>query len=158
MARCSSNIETAKESLDKRNEKVSPIIRFRKGDEVTLVVTTWSGEEDIISRGTGFRPRGADGLPGEEVLSYKFLLKRGERAAVPVYITLGVFTSLPLVKRGFGPSDSEAQRMGANNAIFDGFYMRSAEDIIANLRRGVICDEVFTTPRSRAQCYRWRLK
>ncbi len=151
------NIETAKETLDKV-DKAERIIRFRKGDELTLVVITdLDGEEDLVSRRTGFRPRGADGQPGEEVLKYKFLLKR-EGRQLPVYITLGVFTSLPLVKRGFGPSDSEAQRIGANNAIFDGFYMRSAEEIIANLRKGVICDEVFTTSQYSYQCYRWRLK
>ena len=158
MAKTGANLETLKKSLSERSERINKgtVIRCHKGDEITLIVTGTS-TQDVETRGTGFRPKGKDGQEGEEVLSYKFLLNRRGRS-FSVFVTLGAFTSLPLVSRGFGVNDTESQRLGVSNAIFAGFEMRSADDIIANLRKGVICDDVYTTSKSQALCYRWRTK
>lgn len=127
------------------------VIRFRKGDVLTLVTEGEKGSETlpeprthtfVSSKGT------------KEVFKFKFLLKRGG-TQFPVYITLGTFLSLPIAKRGFEASAMEEQRHGANNAIFADFEVRPAEAIIDNLRKGVICDRVFSTTESSALCYRW---
>lgn len=127
------------------------VIRFRKGDILTLVVEG-EGEDEVLPEARKHTFVSSKGT--KEVLKFKFLLKRGG-TSFPVYITLGTFTSLPIAKRGFESSAMEEQRNGANNAIFADFEMRSAEAIISNLRKGVVCDRVFTTTESQALCYRW---
>ena len=149
MARVAANLETVKTILNTRVENVNQrtVVRFLKDDQLKLVVLDDEGNLDV--RGTGFTPKG-----GEEVLKYKFLLTRKGRT-FPVFITLGVFTSLPIAKRGFAPDAVERQRQGLNNAVFADFEMKSAEDIISALREGVVCREVFATSESQSQCYRW---
>lgn len=149
MAKVAANLETIKSILETRSENVNQrtVVRFIKDDQLKLVVLDDEGNLD--ARGTGFVPKS-----GEETLKYKFLLSRKGRT-FPVFITLGVFTSLPIAKRGFGPDAAERQRQGQNNAIFSDFEMKSAEDIVSTLREGVICREVFATTESQAQCYRW---
>ena len=149
MARVAANLETVKNILEARSESVNQrsVVRFIPNDQLKLVVLDDEGNLD--ARSTGFSPKG-----GDEVLKYKFLLTRKGRT-FPVFITLGVFTSLPIAKRGFNPDAAERQRQGANNAIFADFEMKSAEDIISALKTGVVCREVFATTESQAQCYRW---
>ena len=149
MARVAANLETVKNILEARSESVNQrsVVRFIPNDQLKLVVLDDEGNLD--ARSTGFSPKG-----GDEVLKYKFLLTRKGRT-FPVFITLGVFTSLPIAKRGFAPDAAERQRQGVNNAIFSDFEMRSAEDIISALKTGVVCREVFATTESQAQCYRW---
>ena len=149
MARVAANLETVKNILEARSESVNQrsVVRFIPNDQLKLVVLDDEGNLD--ARSTGFSPKG-----GDEVLKYKFLLTRKGRT-FPVFITLGVFTSLPIAKRGFAPDAAERQRQGANNAIFADFEMKSAEDIISALKTGVVCREVFATTESQAQCYRW---
>lgn len=149
MAKAAANLETVKNILEARSESInrSTVVRFIPNDQVKLVVLDDKGNLD--ARGTGFSPKG-----GDEVLKYKFLLTRKGRT-FPVFITLGVFTSLPIAKRGFAPDAAERQRQGANNAMFADFEMKSAEDIISALKTGVVCREVFATTESQAQCYRW---
>ena len=149
MARVAANLESIKNILGNRSESVNQrtVVRFIPNDQLKLVVLDDEGNLD--ARGTGFSPKG-----GEEVLKYKFLLSRKGRT-FSVFITLGVFTSLPIAKRGFNPDAAERQRQGANNAIFLDFEMKSAEDIISALKAGVVCREVFATTESQAQCYRW---
>ena len=149
MARVAANLETVKNILEARSESVNQktVVRFLPNDQLKLVVLDDEGNLD--ARSTGFSPKG-----GDEVLKYKFLLTRKGRT-FPVFITLGVFTSLPIAKRGFAPDAAERQRQGANNAIFADFEMKSAEDIISALKTGVVCREVFATTESQAQCYRW---
>lgn len=149
MAKAAANLETVKNILDARVENVNQrtVVRFIPNDQIRLVVLDDEGNLD--ARGTGFIPKG-----GEEVLKYKFLLTRKGRT-FPVFITLGVFTSLPIAKRGFAPDAAEKQRQGANNAVFSDFEMKSAEDIVNALREGVVCREIFATTESQSQCYRW---
>lgn len=149
MAKVAANLETIKNILGTRSENVNQrtIVRFIPNDQVKLVVLDDEGNLD--ARSTGFSPKG-----GDEVLKYKFLLSRKGRT-FPVFITLGVFTSLPIAKRGFGPDAAERQRQGQRNAIFADFEMRPAEEIIPALKTGVVCREVFATTESQAQCYRW---
>lgn len=149
MARVAANLESIKNILGNRSESVNQrtIVRFIPNDQLKLVVLDDEGNLD--ARCTGFSPKG-----GEEVLKYKFLLTRRGRT-FPVFITLGAFTSLPIAKRGFNPDAAERQRQGANNAIFSDFEMRSAEEIIESLKKGVVCREVFATTESQSQCYRW---
>lgn len=149
MAKAAANLKTIKNILEARVENVNQrtVVRFLKDDQIKLVVLDDKGNLD--ARGTGFTPKG-----GEEILKYKFLLTRKGRT-FPVFITLGVFTSLPIAKRGFEPDAVEIQRQGQNNAIFADFEMRSAEDIISALKAGVVCREVFATTESQSQCYRW---
>lgn len=149
MAKAAATIETIKDILEARSENVNQrtVVRFIPNDQVRLVVLDDKGNLD--ARGTGFSPKG-----GEEILKYKFLLTRRGRT-FPVFITLGVFTSLPIAKRGFAPEAVERQRQGQNNAIFADFEMRSAKDIVNALKAGVVCREVFTTTESQSQCYRW---
>lgn len=149
MAKAAANLKTIKNILETRSENVNQrtVVRFLKDDQIKLVVLDDKGNLD--ARGTGFTPKG-----GEEILKYKFLLTRKGRT-FPVFITLGVFTSLPIAKRGFEPDAVEIQRQGQNNAIFADFEMRSAEDIISALKAGVVCREVFATTESQSQCYRW---
>ena len=149
MARVAANLESIKNILGNRSENVNQrtVVRFTPNDQLKLVVLDDEGNLD--ARGTGFSPKG-----GEEVLKYKFLLSRKGRT-FPVFITLGAFTSLPIAKRGFNPDAAERQRQGANNAIFEDFEMKSAENIITALRDGVVCREVFATSESQSQCYRW---
>lgn len=127
------------------------VIRFRRGDIVSLVV---EGEGDNEHLPDARKHAFVSAKGTKEVFKFKFLLKRGG-ASFPVYITLGTFISLPIAKRGFEASAMEDQRGGVNNAIFADFEVRSAEAIISNLRKGVICDRVFTTTESQALCYRW---
>lgn len=149
MAKAAATLKTIKSILETRSENVNQrtVVRFIPNDQLKLVVLDDKGNLD--ARGTGFSPKG-----GEEVLKYKFLLTRKGRT-FPVFITLGVFTSLPIAKRGFAPDAAERQRQGANNAVFADFEMRSAEDIISALKVGVVCREVFATTESQSQCYRW---
>lgn len=149
MAKAAANLKTIKNILEARVENVNQrtVVRFLKDDQLKLVVLDNKGNLD--ARGTGFIPKG-----GEEVLKYKFSLTRKGRT-FPIFITLGVFTSLPIAKRGFEPDAVERQRQGLNNAVFADFEMRSAEDIISALKAGVVCREVFATTESQAQCYRW---
>lgn len=149
MAKAAATLETVKNILETRVENVNQrtVVRFLKDDQLKLVVLDDKGNLD--ARGTGFIPKG-----GEEVLKYKFLLTRRGHT-FPVFIALGVFTSLPIAKRGFEPDAVEIQRQGANNAVFADFEMRSAEDIISALKEGVVCREVFATTESQSQCYRW---
>ena len=149
MAKVAATLETVKSILENRSESINQrtVVRFIPNDQLKLVVLDDEGNLD--ARGTGFSPKG-----GEEVLKYKFLLSRKGRT-FPVFITLGAFTSLPIAKRGFASDAAERQRKGVNNAIFADFEMRSAEDIISALKRGVVCREVFATTESQAQCYRW---
>lgn len=149
MARVAANLESIKNILGNRSESVNQrtVVRFIPNDQLKLVVLDDEGNLD--ARGTGFSPKG-----GEEILKYKFLLTRKGRT-FPVFITLGAFTSLPIAKRGFAPDAVERQRTGANNAIFQDFEMKSAEDIISALRKGIVCREVFATTESQSQCYRW---
>ena len=149
MARVAANLETVKSILNTRSENINQrtVVRFIKDDQLKLVVLDDEGNLD--ARGTGFTPKG-----GEEILKYKFLLTRRGRT-FPVFITLGAFTSLPIAKRGFNLDAAERQRQGLNNAIFEDFEMKSAENIISALREGVVCREVFATTESQAQCYRW---
>lgn len=149
MAKAAATLETVKNILETRSENINQrtVVRFIKDDKIKLVVLDDEGNLD--ARGTGFTPKG-----GEEVLKYKFSLTRKGRT-FPVFITLGAFTSLPIAKRGFAPDAAERQRQGVNNAIFSDFEMKSAEDIISDLRKGVVCREVFTTTESQSQCYRW---
>lgn len=148
MAKAAANLETIKSILETRSENINrrTVVRFLKDDQLKLVV---DDKGNLDARGTGFSPKG-----GEEVLKYKFLLSRKGRT-FPVFITLGAFTSLPIAKRGFDPDAVERQRTGANNAIFQDFEMKSAEDIISALRNGIVCREVFATTESQSQCYRW---
>ncbi len=150
MAKAAATLETIKNILGNRSESVNQrtVVRFVKDDQLKLVVLDEQG--NLEARGTGFTPKGG----AEEVLKYKFLLTRRGNT-FPVFITLGAFTSLPIAKRGFDSSALERQRMGANNAIFADFEMRSAEDILNALRNGVVCREVFATTESQSQCYRW---
>ena len=149
MAKAAATIETIKNILETRSENINQrmVVRFIPNDQLKLVVLDNKGNLD--ARGTGFAPKG-----GEEVLKYKFLLTRKGRT-FPVFITLGVFTSLPIAKRGFDPDAAERQRQGQNNAIFADFEMKSANDIISALKTGVVCREVFATTESQSQCYRW---
>lgn len=149
MAKAAATLETVKNILETRSENINQrtVVRFIKDDQIKLVVLDDKGNLD--ARGTGFTPKG-----GEEVLKYKFLLTRKGRT-FPVFITLGVFTSLPIAKRGFEPDAVEIQRQGQNNAIFSDFEMKSAKDIISALKAGVVCREVFATTESQSQCYRW---
>lgn len=149
MAKVAATIETIKNILETRSENINQktVIRFLKDDQLKLVILDDKGNLD--ARSTGFTPKG-----GEEVLKYKFLLSRRGRT-FPVFITLGAFTSLPIAKRGFAPDAAERQRQGQNNAIFADFEMRPAEEIIPALKAGVVCREVFVTPESQSQCYRW---
>lgn len=149
MAKAAATIETIKDILEARSENVNQrtVVRFIPNDQMKLVVLDDKGNLD--ARGTGFSPKG-----GEEILKYKFLLTRRGRT-FPVFITLGVFTSLPIAKRGFAPEAVERQRQGQNNAIFADFEMRSAKDIVNALKAGVVCREVFATTESQSQCYRW---
>ena len=149
MAKAAANLESIKNILETRSESVNQrtVVRFMPNDQLKLVVLDDEGNLD--ARGTGFTPKG-----GEEVLKYKFLLTR-RGSTFPVFVTLGVFTSLPIAKRGFNPDAVERQRYGTNNAIFTDFEMKSAEDILSSLREGVICREVFATSESQSQCYRW---
>lgn len=150
MAFASANLNDLQTILKTRSEAINQrtIVRFIKDDQLKLVVLD---EDKLEARGTGFTPKG-DGAT--EVLKYKFLLTRRGRT-FPVFITLGVFTSLPIAKRGFDPDAVERQRQGSNNAVFADFEMRSAEDIISAIRDGVVCREIFTTSESQSQCYRW---
>ena len=158
MAKNGANLNELVNTISARSAEINNrmTIRFIKGDIIYLIITnkgTGNNKiEDVEPRGTGFTPQGGT----REVLKYKFSLTRSGKT-FPVFITLGVFTSLPLAKRGYEITASERQRLG-NNAIFSDFEMRSAEDIINNLRKGVVCDEVFTTSESQAQCYRWVIK
>ena len=149
MAKAAATLETIKNILGNRSENINQrtVVRFIPNDQLRLVVLDDEGNLD--ARTTGFTPKG-----GEEVFKYKFLLSRKGRT-FPVFITLGAFTSLPIAKRGFNPDAAERQRQGLNNAIFADFEMKSAEEIIAALREGVICREVFATTESQSQCYRW---
>lgn len=149
MAKAAATLETIKNILGNRSESVNQrtVVRFIPNDQLKLVVL--DNEGNLDARGTGFSPKG-----GEEVLKYKFLLTRKGRT-FPVFITLGAFTSLPIVKRGFAPDAAERQRQGSNNAIFADFEMRPAEDIVSALKAGVVCREVFATTESQSQCYRW---
>ena len=149
MAKAAANIETIKNILGNRSESINQrtVVRFIPNDQLKLVVLDDKGNLD--ARGTGFTPKG-----GEEVLKYKFTLSRNGRT-FPVFITLGAFTSLPIAKRGYGSDAAERQRQGGNNAIFADFEMKSAEDILSALRKGVVCREVFATTESQSQCYRW---
>lgn len=149
MAKAAANLETIKNILGARSENINQrtVVRFIPNDQLKIVVLDDKGNLD--ARGTGFTPKG-----GEEVLKYKFLLTRRGRT-FPVFITLGAFTSLPIVKRGFATDAVERQRQGVNNAIFSDFEMKSAEDIVNALKAGVVCREVFATTESQSQCYRW---
>ena len=149
MAKTAATIETIKTILNTRVENINQrtVVRFIPNDQLKLVVLDDKGNLD--ARGTGFTPKG-----GEEVLKYKFLLTRKGRT-FPVFITLGVFTSLPIAKRGFDPDAAERQRQGSNNAVFADFEMKSANDIVSALKAGVVCREVFATTESQSQCYRW---
>ena len=149
MAKTAATIETIKTILNTRVENINQrtVVRFIPNDQLKLVVLDDKGNLD--ARGTGFTPKG-----GEEVLKYKFLLTRKGRT-FPVFITLGVFTSLPIAKRGFDPDAAERQRQGQNNAIFADFEMKSANEIVSALKAGVVCREVFATTESQSQCYRW---
>lgn len=153
MALSGTTFETLRNSLSERAERINngTVIRFRKGDVLTLVVEG-KGDNEHLPEARKHAFVSAKGT--KEVFKFKFLLKRGG-TQFPVYITLGVFTSLPIEKRGYESSAMEDQRGGVNNAIFADFEMRSAEDIITALRKGVICDRVFPTTESSALCYRW---
>ena len=149
MAKAAATLETIKNILGNRSESINQrtVVRFIPNDQLQLVVLDDEGNLD--ARSTGFTPKG-----GDEVLKYRFLLtRRGNTFSI--FITLGVFTSLPIAKRGFAPDAAERQRQGVNNAIFADFEMKSAEDIISALRDGVVCREVFATTESQSQCYRW---
>lgn len=152
MAKVESNVETIKTILSGRENLINnrTTVRFRVGDILSLILTGEGEERDAEARPTGFIPAGSD----REVNKYKFLLSRGGKA-FSVFVTLGAFTSLPLTKRGFAPDALERQRLGGNNAVFDGFEMRAADAVLDALIKGVKCSEVYTTSESGAQCYRW---
>lgn len=134
---------TALEYSHTRVENVNQraVVRFIKDDQLKLVVLDDQGNLETVFTSKG----------GTE---YKFLLTRNGET-FPVFITLGVFTSLPIAKRGFNPDAAERQRQGVNNAIFADFETRPAEEIISALKAGVVCREVFATTESQSQCYRW---
>lgn len=152
MAKTGANLEAIKVILSEREDVINnrTVVRFKAGDVLQLVLTGRGEDKDVESRPTGFIPKNST----REVEKYKFILKRGGKV-FNVFATLGIFTSLPITKRGFSPESLERQRQGVGNAVFDGFEMRASQEVLDSLLKGVKCSEVYTTSESTAQCYRW---
>lgn len=116
------------------------VVRFREGDVLKLA-EPFEGREKSVK-----------GLP--VYLEAAFELTRNGRTT-KVWCSLGVFLGLPLPKNGFGVEEADDQRMLENNAIFSGFEMRPAEEILETLKKGVRCNKVYASSSSQARRYRW---
>ena len=117
------------------------LVLFREGDVLKLNVSALYYRE--------VSPKGI--APFQE---YSFELTRKGRK-FQVWTSLGTFCRIPLPKNGYNIGDAESQRMLSNNAIFSGFEMRSAEEILENLKKGVRCDKIYQSAASSSRCYRW---
>ena len=117
------------------------LVLFREGDVLKLNVSELNYRE--------VSPKGI--APFQE---YSFELTRKGRK-LQVWTSLGTFCRIPLPKNGYNIEDAESQRMLSNNAIFSDFEMRSAEEILENLKKGVRCDRIYQSATSSSRCYRW---
>ena len=116
-------------------------VLFHEGDVLKLNVSALNYRE--------VSPKGI--APFQE---YSFELTRKGRK-LQVWTSLGTFCRIPLPKNGYNIEDAESQRMLSNNAIFSDFEMRSAEEILENLKKGVRCDRIYQSATSSSRCYRW---
>ena len=121
------------------NERV--LVLFHEGDVLKLDVSKLNCRE--------VSPKGI--APFQE---YSFELARKGRK-LQVWTSLGTFCRIPLPKNGYNLEELESQRMLSNNAIFSGFEMRPAEEILENLKKGVRCDKIYQSATSSGRCYRW---
>ena len=130
-------------ALKARTEKfnLNTIVHFREGDVLKVVEESFEARENSSTK-----------LP--VFTQYRMELTRNG-ARFMVWTTLGVFLGLPLSKNGFSAEAADAQRMLSNNAIFSGFEMRPAEEILESLKKGVKCSKVYTSATSSSRCYRW---
>lgn len=117
------------------------LVLFREGDVLKLNVSELNYRE--------VSPKGI--APFQE---YSFELSRKGRK-FQVWTSLGTFCRIPLPKNGYNIEDAESQRMLSNNVIFSDFEMRSAEEILENLKKGVRCDKIYQSATSSSRCYRW---
>ena len=117
------------------------LVLFREGDVLKLNVSELNYRE--------VSPKGI--APFQE---YSFELSRKGRK-FQVWTSLGTFCRIPLPKNGYNIEAAESQRMLSNNAIFSDFEMRSAEEILENLKKGVRCDKIYQSATSSRRCYRW---
>lgn len=117
------------------------LVLFREGDVLQLNISCSYCRE--------VSPKGI--APFQE---YSFELTRKGRK-LQVWTSLGTFCRIPLPKNGYNIEDAESQRMLSNNAIFSDFEMRSAEEILESLKKGVRCDKIYQSTTSSGRCYRW---
>ena len=122
------------------NERV--LVLFREGDVLQLNVSKELNCREVSPKGIA---------PFQE---YSFELTRKGRK-LQVWTSLGTFCRIPLPKNGYNIEDTESQRLLSNNAIFSGFEMRPAEEILENLKKGVRCDKIYQSAASSSRCYRW---
>lgn len=133
------------EVLKSRSESfgLRTVVRFKAGDIVRL---------NVSSEGLDTRERVSNGIA--PYTEYSFELTRGGRKFT-IWTSLGTFFRLPLPKNGFRVEDIDDQRALVVNAIFSGFEMKSGEEILENLKKGVKCSKVYTSTTSSSLCYRW---
>lgn len=117
------------------------LVIFREGDVLKLNVSELNYREVSPKGIATFR-------------EYSFELTRKGRK-FQVWTSLGTFCRIPLPKNGYNLEDAESQRMLSNNAIFSDFEMKSAEEILENLKKGVRCDKIYPSATSSGRCYRW---
>ena len=118
------------------------LVLFREGDVLKLNVSKELNCREVSPKGIA---------PFQE---YSFELTRKGRK-LQVWTSLGTFCRIPLPKNGYNIEDAESQRMLSNNAIFSDFEMRSAEEILESLKKGVRCDKIYQSTTSSGRCYRW---
>lgn len=145
MAKITSSEQHLLEALKSRVEtyNLRTIVWFKEGDIVRLNMST---------KGLNSREKSPKGIA--PYMEYSFELVRGGRKFT-IWTSLGTFLRLPLPKNGFSVEGIESQRELANNAIFSGFEMRPAEEILESLKKGVKCSKVYTSTTSSSRCYRW---
>jgi len=145
MAKISSSEQFLLEALKARVEahNLRTIVWFKEGDIVRL---------NVSSKGLNSREKSPKGIA--PYMEYSFELARGGRKFT-IWTSLGAFLRLPLPKNGFSPEDIEDQRELVNNAIFSGFEMRPAGEILESLKKGVKCSKVYASTASSSRCYRW---
>lgn len=118
------------------------LVLFHEGDVLQLNISKELNCREVSPKGIA---------PFQE---YSFELTRKGRK-LQVWTSLGTFCRIPLPKNGYNLEDAESQRMLSNNAIFSDFEMRSAEEILENLKKGVRCDKIYQSTTSSGRCYRW---
>lgn len=118
------------------------LVLFHEGDVLSLNISKELNCREVSPNGIA---------PFQE---YSFELTRKGRK-FPIWTSLGAFCRIPLPKNGYSIEDAESQRQLSNNAIFSGFEMRPAEEILENLKKGVRCDKVYPSTSSAGRCYRW---